>query len=44
MAPVPKNLKAILDEIFEKNGYVPHLEKFLLFYPSYLEKHFLLEK
>lgn len=23
---------------------MPHLERFLLFYPSYLEKHFLLEK
>jgi hypothetical protein len=25
MAPVPKNLKALLDEIFERSGYVPHL-------------------
>lgn len=37
--PFPNNLANILDELFERYGFIPHLERFLLYYPSYLEKH-----
>ena len=34
--PVPKSLGHLLDELFERNGYIPNLERFLLYYPTYL--------
>jgi hypothetical protein len=41
--PFPKNLSSILDALFERYGYVPNLERLLLFYPAYLEKHRVVE-
>ena len=42
--PPPKTLAHLLDQLFEIYGYIPNLERFLLFYPSYLEKHRAVEK
>jgi hypothetical protein len=44
IGPVPKSLGSILDGIFQAHGCIPNLERFLLFYPSYLEKHILLQR
>ena len=41
--PIPQNLTDILDQLFERYGYIPNLERFLLYYPSYLEKHRIVE-
>jgi hypothetical protein len=30
-----------MDKLFNAYGYVPHLERLLMFYPNYLEKHLL---
>jgi hypothetical protein len=42
MPPVPKDIKQILDSLFTTFGYVPNLERFLLFFPTYLEKKWVL--
>ena len=36
--PINSNIKVILDKLFELYGFLPNLERFLLFYPCYLEK------
>jgi hypothetical protein len=36
--PVPPSLSSILDKLFHLYGFVPHLERFLLFFPGFLEK------
>ena len=41
--PVPKNLNEILNTVFTKYGYIPNYERFLLFFPTYLEKHLMVE-
>jgi hypothetical protein len=38
---LPKNFISIMDKLFNAYGYVPHLERLLMFYPNYLEKHLL---
>ncbi len=44
MPPVPKDIKHILDSLFTTFGYVPNLERFLLFFPTYLEKKWVLQQ
>jgi hypothetical protein len=41
--PVPLTLTKRLDAIFNAYGYIPNLERFLLYYPTYLEKHLIVE-
>jgi hypothetical protein len=41
--PLPKNFNVLLDGLFNANGFVPNLERFLMFYPNYLEKHLMAE-
>ena len=41
---MPKNLNSLLDQLFQKYGYVPNLERFLLQYPLYLEKHLIVQQ
>ena len=42
--PIPKKIKDILDDLFRRLGFIPHLERFLLFYPVLLEKMFDLKQ
>jgi len=38
---IPKNFIPMMDKLFNAYGYIPHLERLLMFYPNYLEKHLL---
>jgi hypothetical protein len=42
--PIPKNFNDLLNKVFEKYGYIPNYERFLLFFPTYLETHMMVEK
>lgn len=44
LPPIPKELKNILDGLFKMYGYIPNLERFLLFFPTYLQKVIEVEK